>query len=199
MSKVIAEFEVWADQIASYLKTKTDDAETKFTVGAIIIGAAGAITADFLLGNGDESNLPDFIGIGAGVAEATVGLAILTNWRKVDFDHQRNALSEILEGRETSGMFPAFRYYLNYSDSGNCEMVSIRQQIIQHWTNFEQVSVRTNKNRSNDIFFGMGGKYSAEQLITRANMLDQLEAHITLMKQDSNDLALELQELNWQS
>lgn len=181
-----------ADQIASYLKGKEDNAETKFTVGAIVVGAAGAIAAGWLLASGNETNVPDFIGIGAGVTEATLGLAILLNKRKVNFDHSRNALSEIWEGQQTSTLFPPFVwYYLNYESQ---DQDSLRDQIIQRWMSFERV----NKNKKNiyNILFGKGGTYTAEQLVTRANMLDQLEAHISLMKQDLKGLALELERLN---
>ncbi|MCC5917712.1 MAG: hypothetical protein JJU02_10360 [Cryomorphaceae bacterium] len=46
------------------------------------------------------------------------------------------------------------------------------------------------------LFFGEGGKYTADQLTNRANMHDQIEAQINLMKQDLKLLALELEKVN---
>jgi hypothetical protein len=46
------------------------------------------------------------------------------------------------------------------------------------------------------LFFGEGGEYTAEHLMNRANMHDQIEAHINLMKQDLKLLASELENLN---
>ncbi len=188
-----------AAQIAVYLKRKEDEAETKFTVGSIIIGAVGAVTAGVLLANGNDDNLPEIIGIGAGLAEASLGLMILTNKRKVEFHHTRNALKDIWEGQDSSTIFPApVWYYLNYYDSNNVEQPSFRYQIIDRWMNFGQISVAKRKRKRDliDVYFGLGGKYTSEQLFNRANMLDELEAYINLMKQDLKGLALELENLN---
>lgn len=46
-----------------------------------------------------------------------------------------------------------------------------------------------------ELYFGEGGKYSAEQLSTRADMLDQLESHINLMKQDLRKLSIEIEQI----
>lgn len=119
-----------ADQIATYLKGKEDDAETKLTVGAIVVGAAGAITAGILLANGDTSNTPEFIGIGTGLIEATLGFLILLNKRKVNFFHPRNALKDIWTVPETSTIFPgSVWYYLTYENPATKEK-SLRQQLV---------------------------------------------------------------------
>ena|SRR5690554_1095679 len=185
-----------ADQVVSYLKGKEDDIETKLTVGAIIVGAAGAIAAGILLANEDSGSAPEFIGIGAGLTEATLGLMILLNKRKVEFYHPRNALSEIWEGKETSTMFPpSVWHYLNYYNPHRPDEPSLRYQIVERWMNFGQISIAKRKKKRDliDIYFGEGGKYTAEQLDNRANMLDQLEAQINLMKQDLKALALEVE------
>lgn len=43
------------------------------------------------------------------------------------------------------------------------------------------------------LFFGKGGQYTSETLKARARMLDQLQANITLMKQDLTKLATYLE------
>lgn len=73
----------------------------------------------------------------------------------------------------------------------------MRYQIIERWMSFGQIAVAKRKKKQNliAIYFSEGGKYTTEQLYTRANMLDQLEANINLMKQDLKGLALEFENL----
>lgn len=188
-----------ADQIAKYLKGKQDNSETKLTVGAIVVGAAGAITAGILLAKGDEGNAPELIGIGAGMAEATFGLLILLKKRKVEFYHPRNALRDIWTAPETSTIFPrSVWYYLTYENPDTPDK-SLRQQLIDKWLGFGQIADTKNKNKDKvfNLFFGEGGKYTADQLTNRANMYDQIEAQINLMKQDLKLLALEIENLSY--
>lgn len=181
-----------ADQIASYLQAKEDDAETNLTVAAIIVGAAGAVTAGVL----SDGNTAELIGIGTGIAEACLGLMILLNKRKIEFHHSRNALQDIWEGKKTSHIFSApIWYYLNYSNPDVADMPSLRDQIINRWMSFGQIADASGKKKDKLIamYFGAGGKYTAEQLYNRANMHDQIEASINLMKQDLKGLAKELE------
>lgn len=187
-----------ASQIAAYLKAQEDNAETKLTVGAIIVGATGAITTGILLALEKSSIEPEFIGIGSGLSETALGLIILLNKRKIDFYHPRNALKDIWEGHETSEIFPApVWYHLNYFNPNTPENPSLRYQIIERWMNYGQIADASKKQKRNlfQIYFGNGGKYTAEQLINRANMYDQLESHINLMKQNLKGLAIELENL----
>jgi len=46
------------------------------------------------------------------------------------------------------------------------------------------------------LFFGEGGEYTAGPLTNRANMHDQIEAQINLMKQDLKLLSFELEKLD---
>ena len=48
------------------------------------------------------------------------------------------------------------------------------------------------------MYFGKGGLYTSEQLKNRADMMDQVEAFITLMKQDLKELAIEIEKWNVQ-
>lgn len=187
-----------ADQIATYLKGKEDDAETKLTVAAIVIGAAGAITAGILLAKGNTENTPEFIGIGAGLTETALGVLILMNKRKVKFFHKRNALKDIWTAPVTSAIFPSsVWYYLTYENPFS-EIKSLRQQLVDKWFGFGQIADTKEKNKEKlySLFFGEGGEYTAEHLMNRANMHDQIEAHINLMKQDLKLLASELENLN---
>lgn len=182
------------DQIAGYLKNKEDKRETNLTVAAIVIGATGAIVAGALLISNNDNNAAEFVGIGTGLIEATLGVFILTNKRKVEFKHYRNALGEIWNPKETSTIFPpSIWYYLNYENPME-DNLSIRKQIVERWKSFDQLSVANDKEQDKlrQLFFGVGGKYTSEQLHNRANMYDQIEANINLMNQDLKNLADEL-------
>ncbi len=183
-----------AGQVADYLGNKESDAETRLTTAAIITGAAGAIASGIILANGSDGNGDQVIGIGTGIAEATLALVILLNKKKVTFYHPRNALKEIWQGNSTSAIFPAgIWYYLNYDNPARPELTSLRYQIIDKWMSFGQISDSKKKRQLIDLYFGDGGRYTTSQLNNRANMLDQLEAYINLMKQDLKELATEFE------
>lgn len=185
-----------ASQIANYLSGKQDELESKLTVGAIVVGAAGAISTGALLNSGNSG---DYIGVGTGVAEATLGLLILLNKSGTEFHHKRNALREIWQGQTTSSIFPPpVWYYLNYKNSGKEGSASLRELLIEKWISFGQVDDKQSKKqiKQTRLYFGDGGKYSAGQLNNRADMYDQLESNINLMKQDLKGLFSELERLN---
>lgn len=178
-------------QVANYLKSGESDLESKLTVAAIVVGATGAITTGGVIKNETASNTA---GIATGITEASLGLIMLFNNRKIDFYHERNALREVWKGEKTSSSFPpSVWYYLNYDDPTN-DTPSVRMQIIDKWKNFKQIADDENTHIE-QIYFGKGGRYTTEQLVNRADMYDQLESHITLMKQDLKSLSLALERL----
>lgn len=186
------------DQIATYLKGKENETESKLTVAAIGIGAAGTIITGILLARGDDNKLSEEIGIGMGLTEATLGLLILKNTKKIEFYHHRNALKDIWKAPETSNIFPpSVWYYLNYYNPAQSEK-SIRQQLIDKWLDFGQIANAKDKKKEQlyELYFGEGGKYSSEQLKNRADMYDQIESQIKLMKQNLTVLTVEFEALS---
>ena len=183
-------------QIANFLKRHEDEVETKLTVTAIVVGALGAISSALLINRHEEGVDADYIEVSSGLVEATVGVLILLNKQKVPLHHPRNALRDIWEGRKTSSVFPpSVWYYLNYFDPSIQDSRSPRYRIVEGWMNFGQIesAASDKKHRLINLYFGDGGKYSAEQLYNRANMYDQLESQIKLMKKDLTSLSSELQ------
>lgn len=187
-------------QIATFLRKREDELESKLTVGAIIVGAAGTIVTAALV-NRNSGHAADYTGIISGILETGFGVGIWLNKQKIDFYHQRNALKVIWEGRETSENFPpSVWYYLTYFDPQQPDNNSFRFQILEKWMNFGQISeVKSHKRRELlDIYFGEGGRYTSEQLTNRANMYDQLESYINLMKQDLKNLSIQVETLHAQ-
>ncbi len=180
-------------QVANYLKGKENDFETKLTVGAIVVGASGAVSTGVLI---TDDKAADYVGLATGVTEATLGMMMLFNKRTTDFYHERNTLKEIWDGEETSASFPpSVWYYLKYYDPKDGKKSSVRNQIITKWMTFGQIDNDdddSKKQKLIELYFGKGGRYSTEQLENRADMYDQLESHINLMKQDLKGLSVEL-------
>jgi len=179
-------------QVANYLEGKIREKESKLTIGAIVVGALGAILTEGVI---KEERASHIVGISTGVAEATFGIMMLLNDEKTEFYHKRNALKDIWFGASTSTNFPtAVWYYLNYSNPDNGIKTSLREQIIQKWKSFGQIT-KSSEEEMLDLYFGEGGKYTSEQLENRADMYDQLESNINLMKQDLKALSAELEKL----
>ncbi len=184
-----------ADQIASYLARKDAKAENRLTVSAIISGAIGTIGAAIIVLNDPEDNRVEYFGIGVGITEVLFGTLLLTNERKVYIYHERNALRELWEGQTISSIFPPpIWYYLNYYNPNNFEEDSKRNIILEKWMKFGQISESKEKKKDELIalYFKDGGYYNSIQLENRANMHDQIESQINLMKQQLKSLALEL-------
>lgn len=187
-----------ADQVAQYLKGKEDNNEKNLVIGSIIVGAAGTILSEALTLNGSSQNTVSSVAIGASLAEATLGVLMLTNKKTTTFYHKRNALKDIWTAPETSSYYPAsVWYYLTTQNAPDKEKTLVKL-LVDEWLSYEQIAGKNDKRKEEiyNLYFGDGGKYNAEQLKNRADMLDQVEAFITLMKQDLKVLSIEFERLN---
>ncbi len=180
--------EEWLSQIANFLSDKQADAESKLTIGAIVFGATGAILTSGVIKNNSASNT---VGISTGVAEAIIGLTMIFNKKKIEYSPQPNVLADIWYGPKTSTLFPAFIwYYLNDIKSDGS---SLREEIIGNWSEFGQLDDLSSS--ITNLYFGTGGKYTSDQLDNRANMFDQLDSHIYLLKQKLMTLSSEIDKI----
>ncbi len=185
-------------QIADYLSGAEAALETKLTVAAIAVGAAGALVPALLIRSGEDSRNVEYLTIASGITEALIGGAILLNKRKIELRHPRNPLREIWEERERSEIFPPFVwYYLNYYNPEKPAEKSLRYGIIERWLGFKQIEDATTKRKRQllALYFGNGGKYTTGQLYNRAKMYEQVESSIKLLKQDLTLLTVEFEEL----
>lgn len=189
-----------ADQVAQFLKGKEDNTEKNLVIGSIIVGAAGTIAAEVLSNSDTKQSTVSSVAIGASLAEASLGVLMLTNTKKTDFFHPRNALSDIWNVPKVSSYYPAsIWYYLNTEDKEK-QRKSFVKLLVDEWLNYEQIAESKDKDKDKiyDLYFGKGGLYTSEQLKNRADMMDQVEAFITLMKQDLKELAIEIEKWNVQ-
>ncbi len=185
-----------ADQVADYLSRKENERESKLTVAAITTGATVAVASGILLSN-DNDRAVEYLGIVGGITEVVIGLMILTSNPEVPFQHERNPLKEIWTGQETSSVFPPFIwYYLNYFDPRQPESPSLRVQLLESWAAIGGWDLlgQKKKRKLMELYFGSGGNYTSGHLRQRVRMLNQLEAYVTLMKQEITKLAVELEQ-----
>lgn len=184
------------DQISNYLKSKVEQREKNLVIGSIVVGAAGGITAEGLNNSSSAGKSGSYVAIGASLLEATLGILMLTNKQTISYKHERNTPGEIWNAPPVSKTLPpSIWYYLNFKDSSKRKQ-SLRELLIQNWTAFGQVENskrKKDKNNREEIYFGTGGKYSAEELKNRADMYDQVKAYINLMKQDLKLLSIEFE------
>lgn len=186
-----------ANQFASYLKETEGKTENKLVVSSIILGAAGAVSSEIIANNSSNTNFSSGFTIGVSLVEASLGVLMLVNKKKINFYHPDNPLTDIWSHSKVSTYFPAsIWYYLTYENTIEAKK-SLAQLLVEKWQLFGQISnVKSNENtKSNQLFFGNGGKYEADQLLNRADMLDQTESYVTLMKQDLKMLTFEVNQL----
>lgn len=185
-----------ANQLAGYLKSKADQREKNLVIASIVVGAAGGIGAE-ILGNSTSGNSGSFVAIGASIAETVFGVLMLTNQKKISYDHKRNTIGEIWNVPTVSKTLPpGIWYYLNYKNRGIDKFKqSLREFLVANWLAYGEIENPKERTVS-PVYFGSGGIYSSDELQIRANMYDQIESYIKLMKQDLTTLFMELENLN---
>jgi hypothetical protein len=70
--------------------------------------------------------------------------------------------------------------------------MSMREIICERWQHYGLLGDKKKNKEQKELFFGAGGKYSQDQLKTRANMLNQMQAAIRLLHQDLEVLIFDL-------
>lgn len=185
-----------AEQLANFMKEQIDEREKNLVIGSIILGAAGAITAEVLNNNPSAGKSGSYVAIGSAIAEATLGVLMLTNKQRIYFSHERNTIGEIMDNVTVSKTLPpSIWYYLNYKNDTDKKQ-SLQKILVENWETFGQIGKKKKQeNNTQQIYFGRGGKYTSEELKNRANMLDQIKSYIKLMKQDLETLSVEFEKL----
>ncbi|GAB2562069.1 hypothetical protein [Spirosoma aerophilum] len=184
-----------ADQVATYLVQQANGREQKLTVASLTVGALTSIISIALFARKSNSDALNALGIGGGAAGAGLGLGILLVKQKVPFQHPRNPLGDLWTGPDTSSIFPPLVWaFLNQPTQPGHPSSSVRRQLLERWNDLGQLGTTPGKEqtRLRALFFGTGGTYTADELQIRANMLDQLESEINLIKQDLATLQLDV-------
>ncbi len=178
-----------ADQLAAYLDQKDDRRVRSLTLLSIGIGAVTTVVTALV-----QSNNPGkTIAIGGGLASGGLGgLAAFSSNKTVRFVHARNLLTDIWNQSRQSALYPPFVWYvLTEKQFSNSGQHSISYNIRQRWQGFALNAVSPAKQQ---LYFGQGGDYQADDLHIRSNMLNQLQSSVRSINQDLQSLMLNLPE-----
>ena len=179
-----------SDQTADYLGHKGSGTVQTLTVASIGVAAATAIVSVFLSTNNSSAALQDSVAIGGGVVTGGLGLSSLWVHPEISYAHPRNLLGEVWRGPKTTTLYSPFVWaYLTRREFSNAQDLSIREKIIDRWKRYQRVERNPAEAA---ILFGTGGLYDAGMLRTRSQMLDEVEAEVSLVNQDLEVLMSEL-------
>lgn len=182
-----------ADQLADRLQDVRDKRIRRQTLIAIVGDAMIGIVAGGLSLALQETASAATAILGGSVATG-FGLAAFFDDSRHEFQHQRNLLAEIWEGRADSSLFPRSVWrYLNRPLLDDPEHRSLRDALVLRWRQDGRLGEggSETERRRIELFFGRGGAYEIEDLRARAAMLDLLEADVNLMSQDLERLMQE--------
>ncbi|SFD08339.1 hypothetical protein SAMN05518672_101379 [Chitinophaga sp. CF118] len=179
-----------ADQLGAYLDDRHDKRVRKLTVWSVVLGAVTTVATTLI----NNDNAQKITGITGGVASAGLGImSAFPDNRKAEFMHRRNLLRPLWYGTDSLGIYPPFIWYiLNNKQFSNNHTTSIAYNIKNRWLIYE-FDNHTDKNTL-DLLFGEGGMYKADDLHTRANMLNQLQSTIRSVNQDLQSFILSFRE-----
>jgi hypothetical protein len=173
--------------IATYLRTQDDRRTQRLNVLSIGIGAASGIGTTVF----DNKATQYTLGIGGGLLSAGLGLLTLTGGHSVEFTHPRNLLTDVWSEQPTSALFPPSVWYMlitpAFSNSGKQSIAHNTRKRWEHYGELTQPEAQAGQQLAT-LLFGPGGQYTAEQLVIRADMLNELQSAIHLLNQEMQGL-----------
>ncbi|AKQ63257.1 hypothetical protein A176_000169 [Myxococcus hansupus] len=184
LSSVSAELDCEATRtgrMATLLQSKESRRQNLLTVSSIVVGAlTTTVTA---ISKNDRAN--DIIDISGGAASAGLGLAALFWSPSLRFTHPRNLLADVWWQPEHSQSFPPSLWFvLRHKDFSNERRHSILHNVRTRWVDSGYVEDPV----GDAPYFGTGGRYTLDELQTRAQMLGELQAAVRLIHQDLQSL-----------
>ena len=180
-----------ADQVAGYLTARANSRSQRLTVLSIGVGAASGIGTTV---SSDQATQYIF-GIGGGLLTAGLGLLTLSSHRTVPYGHPRNLLADVWQETSTSAVYPPGVWYLltekAFSNRGEN---SVAHNTRLRWQRYGELNAPESRagRQQQALFFGAGGRYQADDLTVRANMLNELQASVRLLNQELQGLLLSL-------
>ena len=191
VASLAAEFDCESErskQLADYLDHLNDTRVEKYTIFSVI---TGAVTSIATLGN-SNSKAQLVVGVTGSIVSAVFGgLAVVSSKQKIVFKHPRNLLADIWLESKTSAYYPPFIWFiLKEKEFSNSKDNSIIHNIKERW--IDEGMVDTLNTKQEELYFGTGGKYHADELHTRTNMINQLKAEVRSVNQNLQTLMLKL-------
>jgi hypothetical protein len=183
-----------AGQIATDLRDAEDDQTRNLTAYSLAITAIAAIGSGVLAISDKQNPTPAAaVGIGGGVAGGAVGVGTLAVKRTTTYMHRHNVLREVWNGGEHPDFPEIVWAYLTRAELSKAGGGSIRDYLVASWK--ESGRLGPDAQHLSDervaLYFGDGGKYDADGLDDRSDMLSEVREAIGLMSHDLQHLATE--------
>ncbi|SNR30619.1 hypothetical protein [Flavobacterium sp. ov086] len=176
------------NKLADFIDNINNKKTKNLTVASVTLGALTTV-ATVLIKNNNASNI---IGVSGGLLSAGLGaLTISPKGKKIDLKLQRNLLGNIWYNDNSNQAYPnSIWTILNEKQFSNSGENDLQESIKNRWLqyNFDgKMDAETQK-----LFFDDGGIYTADDLHSRANMLNELQATVRSLEQDLKSLAVKL-------
>lgn len=168
-----------AESLADELDVKNDRRNTRLTVASVVVGAAATI-ATVAINDGPTETAA---GVGGGLLSIGLGaLTISPKGRVHHFTHERNLLRAIWYNDLTIPGYPyVVEQLLNDPLLSNSGTVPLAGSLRERWA----ASIFLGSDSELEaLLFGSGGGYHADELHTRAELLEQLAATVNGLHQD---------------
>lgn len=176
------------NKLADYIDNINNKQTKNLTVASVTLGALTTV-ATVLIRNNNASNI---VGVSGGLLSAGLGaLTISPKGKKIDLKLQRNLLRNIWYNDNSDEAYPnSIWAIINEKQFSNSGENDLQESIKNRWTqyNFDgKIDPKAQK-----LFFDDGGIYTADDLHSRANMLNELQATIRSLEQDLKSLTVRL-------
>jgi hypothetical protein len=177
-------------EVQNHLNGKINRNVATITVASIVAGAAATVVASTISLKEGENEYEQGVAIGGAVVGTYLGFKALASKRKIRFMHPRNHLQEFWEEKPNSRIFsPIVWNFVSKSFNLKGENTTGKKEVIKKWASSNLLK----KGDSNEsLFMGAGGNYTLDDLGTRINMYEVIEAEIDLIKYDLKRLQQEL-------
>jgi hypothetical protein len=176
------------NKLADFVDDINNKKTKNLTVASVTLGALTTV-ATVLIKNNNASNI---VGVSGGLLSAGLGaLTISPKGKKIELKLQRNLLGNIWYNDNSNEAYPKSIWTIinekQFSNSGKNDLQeSIKNRWMQY--NFDgKIDPKTQR-----LFFDDGGIYTTDDLHSRANMLNELQATIRSLQQDLKSLAVKI-------
>jgi hypothetical protein len=131
------------------------------------------------------------VGISTGIVEGALGFGTLQVHPTTDFRHPRNILAEIWYGTAHEDFPPSIWIYLSRPEHGT-RAGALRDDLLDTWRASRGLNGGLKGAEASAhvaLYFGAGGRYDADELEERAQMLLEVRDMVDLMNHDLRQLA----------
>lgn len=182
ISGVAAELDCEAERatrLATYLQQRDSKRTQRLTILSVVAGAVTTVASALI-----QADTPNkTVSIGGGLISAYLGgMAAFSSKHTIHLVDQRNLLTDVWKQSPQSAVYSPFVWYvLNEKSFSYGGQHSISYNTRQRWQTYDLAGMSV---QDSELYFGTEGDYKADDLLTRSEMLNQLQSAIRLIDQD---------------